>query len=116
MEFGPRALGHRSILADPRSQTLNHDLNKRLQRMESMPFAPVCLPEAFTDLFDISQHASLIPFYHMTMLCKVNEKWASKIPAVVHVDGTARPQYLLKEENEFLCKVLAAFRDLTGIP
>lgn len=116
MEFGPRALGHRSILADPRSQTLNHDLNKRLQRTEYMPFAPVCLPEAFTDLFDISQHASLIPFYHMTMLCKVNEKWASKIPAVVHVDGTARPQYLLKEENEFLYKVLAAFRDLTGIP
>ena len=116
MEFGPRALGHRSILADPRSRTVNYDLNKRLQRTEYMPFAPVCLPEAFTDLFETSKHASLIPFYHMTMLCKVNEKWVSKIPAVVHVDGTARPQYLLKEENEVLHMILDAFRDLTGIP
>ncbi len=116
MEFGPRALGHRTILADPRSRTLNLELNKRLQRTEYMPFAPVCLPDAFSDLFEVSKHSSLIPFHHMTMLCKVKDEWASKIPAVVHVDGTARPQYLLKEENEVLYEIMVAFLELTGIP
>lgn len=115
-EFGPRALCNRTILADPRSKVVNQDLNNRLRRTEYMPFAPVCLADRFAELFDIERHASLKPFAYMTMLCSVRTAWRERIPAVVHVDGTARPQYLTEAESPFAYSVLKSFELLTGVP
>jgi len=116
MEFGPRALCSRTILADPRSKTVNSDLNEKLNRSEYMPFAPVVLDEYMSIIFDLERHASLKPFQYMTMLCRVRPEWVSKIPAVVHTDNTARPQSVLKDQNTFIWKLINRFRELTGIP
>ncbi len=116
MEFGPRALLHRSILADPRNASINATLNARLKRTEFMPFAPVCLEDRFSELFDVSTHGSLKPFEFMTMTCKVHEAWRSRIPAVVHVDGTARPQLLRRGHHPLAESILEAFDKETGVP
>lgn len=116
MEFGPRALLHRSILADPRDASINATLNARLKRTEFMPFAPVCLEDRFAELFDVSAHGSLKPFEFMTMTCRVHEAWRSRIPAVVHVDGTARPQLLRRGANPMAQEILEAFERATGVP
>jgi carbamoyltransferase len=116
MEFGPRALCSRTILADPRSKTVNADLNKKLNRSEYMPFAPVVQEEYMSILFDIERHSNLKPFQYMTMLCKVRSEWVNKIPAVVHTDNTARPQSVVKDKNIFVWNLIEKFRELTGIP
>jgi len=115
MEFGPRALGNRTILADPRDASINKRLNQRLNRTEFMPFAPVILKEFANDiLLDYEIGTDNAPF--MTSCWKVREEWQRKIPAVVHVDGTARPQVISKEINPYYYDVVRAFFDLTGIP
>jgi carbamoyltransferase len=116
MENGPRALGNRSLLADPRRADLNDVLNARLKRTEYMPFAPMALEEQFTEVFDTSRHASLTPFRYMTMVCSVRPEWRSRIPAVTHIDGTARPQLLTESTYPFAYSVTKAFYELTGIP
>lgn len=116
MEFGPRALLNRSILADPRESQLNRTLNKRLNRTEFMPFAPVCLEKNFERIFEVSNIEDWRPFEFMTLTCGVREQWKNKIPAVVHVDGTARPQILRDKRNVIMEEVLLNFEALTGIP
>ena len=115
MEFGPRALGNRTILADPRDKRINDVLNKRLSRTEFMPFAPVILEDfASQVLIDYQVGKANAPF--MTSCWKVVPEWAKLMPAVVHVDGTARPQVISRETNPFYYDIVKAFYERTGVP
>jgi carbamoyltransferase len=116
MEFGPRALGHRSILARPTERSLNDELNRRLSRTEFMPFAPSCLIEAADDIFDIKKDCLKYPAEFMTITFDVRPEWVSRIQAVSHVDDTARPQLVRKETNPEYHALISAYRDLSGIP
>jgi carbamoyltransferase len=116
MEFGPRALLHRSIIADPRNKEINDTLNRRLRRTEFMPFAPVCKFEDASTLFHIDNFKDLTSFEYMTMTCGVRENWIERIPAVVHVDKTARPQILPVNDSSFASEILTEFKSQTGIP
>lgn len=115
MEFGPRALGHRSILADPRKKEVNDELNKRLKRSEFMPFAPSALTEYADEIFvgvEPGRHTAEF----MTITFIVSEAWRDKVKAVVHVDHTARPQLVRKDRNAAYYAVIDAYRRKTGIP
>jgi carbamoyltransferase len=110
-ELGPRALGHRSILADPRSPTMKDHLNARVKFREAFrPYAPMVLLEYANDIFDLIQPS---PF--MLFACDVRAKYQPLIPAVTHVDGTARVQTVDGQEP-FLRALLMAFHRRTGIP
>jgi carbamoyltransferase len=115
MEFGPRALGARSILASPADHAINDNLNKRLERSEFMPFAPYVLDEDAAKVFDITP-VNRYAARFMTITCGVRPEWRDRIPAVVHVDGTARPQIVRDAENPLYAAILRGFRDKTGLP
>lgn len=111
-ELGPRALGHRSFLADPRRADLRERLNAEIKRRESFrPFAPVVLREAVADYFIESN-----PSYFMSFVAAVREEKRAVIPGVTHVDGSARYQVLREQDNPTLCKLINAFARLTGVP
>jgi carbamoyltransferase len=115
MEFGPRALGARSILASPVRREVNDTINKRLNRSEFMPFAPVVLAEHVASIFDIhdgNAHAARF----MTITCAVRPEWRDRIPAVVHVDGSARPQIIDGDDLPLYRQVLELFYKRTGLP
>jgi len=115
MEYGPRALGARSILASPADAGVNQALNKRLERTEFMPFAPVVGEADAAELFDIggvNRYAARF----MTIACDVKPAWRERISAVVHVDGSARPQIVSRAENPIYFDILAAFKARTGLP
>jgi carbamoyltransferase len=114
MEFGPRALCNRSILADPRDKNINKVINDRLKRTEFMPFAPVVKLENFEKYFDISSSQSIFPFKYMTMTCKVKIDNAKDFPGVVHVDQTARPQIIERISDELTWEILNEFEKLSG--
>lgn len=115
MEIGPRALGNRTILADARDNRINDILNKRLGRSEFMPFAPVILEEYAEEILqDYKIGIDNAPY--MTSCWHVNKSWEQKIPGVVHVDGTVRPQVLKRETNPYYYDVIEEFRKVTGIP
>ena len=114
LEYGPRALGNRSILARPDDPSINDWLNARLDRSEYMPFAPVTLASIAPTLYEgLEAAASCVPF--MTVALPVTGA-GQEHAAVVHVDGTARPQVLRPEDNPGLHAILAAFHRRTGIP
>src|ERR1700722_6714093 len=115
MEFGPRALGARSILASPADHAINDDLNRRLERSEFMPFAPYVLDEHADEVFEITP-VNRYAARFMTITCGVKPEWRAKIPAVVHVDGTARPQIVRASENPLYAAILRGFRAKTGLP
>jgi carbamoyltransferase len=115
MEFGPRALGARSILASPADHAINDDLNRRLERSEFMPFAPYVLDEDANSVFEITP-VNRYAARFMTITCGVKPAWRAKIPAVVHIDGTARPQIVRDQENPLYAAILRRFRDTTGLP
>ena len=115
MEMGPRALGARTILANPDKRDINDSINKRLQRTEFMPFAPYVLDIDAEDVFEISDKVKYACKF-MTITAKVKPKWADKIAAVVHVDGTARPQIIERAENPLYYDILEQFKDKTGLP
>ena len=115
MEYGPRALGARSILASPADAGVNAALNKRLERTEFMPFAPMVSEDDAAELFDIggvNRYAARF----MTIACDVKPAWRERIPAVVHVDGSARPQIVSRADNPLYFDILAAFKAKTGLP
>jgi carbamoyltransferase len=116
MEFGPRALGSRSLLLDPRDNSIQVSVNARLKRTEFMPFAPMVLEEHFHEWFDISPSQTMTPFKYMTMTCNVKKSKAHEISAVVHVDGTARPQTVNAAENNSAYGIISEFMKITGIP
>lgn len=112
LEFGPRALGNRSILADPRNPDMKDIINKKIKLRESFrPFAPSILIENFKDYFDYSQN---VPF--MNQVIEVREKMKKAIPAVVHVDGTARVHTVSKDINKKYYELIKKFKEKTGIP
>jgi carbamoyltransferase len=115
MEFGPRALGNRSLLLDPRDKNIVRKVNQRLQRTEFMPFAPMILESEFGNWFS-SSSALREPFYYMTMTCEVLEERRLNVPAITHVDGTARPQIVNAESNPFAFNIIEEFMKLTGVP
>jgi carbamoyltransferase len=115
MEFGPRALGARSIIASPSDAAINDNLNKRLDRSEFMPFAPYVLEEDAERVFEIT-NVNRYAARFMTITCAVRPEWRERIPAVVHVDGTARPQIVRDEANPLFAAILRRFRDTTGLP
>ncbi len=115
MEYGPRALGNRSILYAPTDPTINDWLNKKLQRTEFMPFAPSSLEdlaEASYEHVDKSLHAARF----MTVAYRVTSSFAEQCPAVVHVDQTARPQLVSARTNPGYEKILRRYHERTGIP
>lgn len=114
MEFGPRALGNRTLLIDPRDARINYEVNKRLNRTEFMPFAPICLENDFLELFQIPLKFDNFKF--MTETCKVRDKYKDVFPAAIHVDGTARPQFIPNGANPLLERILIDFKLRTGCP
>jgi len=114
MEFGPRALGARSIVASPANAGINASLNERLQRTEFMPFAPYVLAADARDVFHIDERNAYACKF-MTITVGVRPEWRQRIPAVVHVDGTARPQIITDDDNPLYAAILRHFRDLTGL-
>ena len=115
MEFGPRALGNRSMLARPTDAEINRTLNARLARTEFMPFAPSVLEEHAAGIFDnVGKSADCLRF--MTITCNVKPEWRGRIPAVVHVDGTARPQTVSRATNPLYWELIEAYRLRSGIP
>jgi carbamoyltransferase len=115
MEYGPRALGARSILANPSRQETHDLLNKRLSRSEFMPFAPIITTEKAATVFDVnSVNAYACRF--MTITCNVKPEWRERIAAVVHVDGSARPQTIERETNPLYYDILSAFERESGLP
>ncbi len=111
-EWGPRALGNRSIVADPRRPEMKEILNRRIKHREIFrPFAPSILAESVADYFEES-HPS--PF--MTLAYSVRAEKRGKIPAPTHVDGTGRLQTVTREANPRYHGLISAFRDLTGVP
>ncbi len=115
MEFGPRALGARSIVADPRNKDVNDVLNKRLKRSEFMPFAPSVLID-YADQFFTNIGPAMHTAEFMTMTFDVKKELVDKVPAVVHIDNTARPQFVRKDRNENYYHLIEAFYSVTGIP
>jgi len=110
-EYGPRALGHRSLLAhpgDPDTQTRMNDVKGREQ---FRPIAPMVRAERFADIFD-----GVYPSPYMLFVHRVRPEWKDRIPAVVHVDGTARVQTVHDETEPLVAEMLAEFERLTGLP
>ncbi len=110
-EFGPRALGHRSLLADPRRIENLERLNDVKGREQFRPVAPMVLEEDAQDIFT-GRH----PSPHMLFVHEVAEAWKGRIPAVVHVDGTARVQTVNAADEPLVARMLASFRERTGVP
>jgi carbamoyltransferase len=108
-EFGPRALGNRSILADPRDPNIKDKVNLIKQRELFRPFAPVVLEEFASEWFDMNFTS---PYMQYAVKCK----YPDKVPAVVHVDGTSRVQTVNKEQHPRLHMLLRKFYWETGIP
>jgi carbamoyltransferase len=115
MEYGPRALGHRSILYQTTDPSINDWLNERLLRTEFMPFAPATLQEYADECFEGLDGARDSARF-MTITFNCTEKMRAQSPGVVHVDGTARPQILDPETAPDFYKIAMAYHKLTGIP
>jgi len=110
MEWGPRALGNRSILADPRNAEMKYTLNEKIKHRESFrPFAPCILEEHLSEYFDID-----IPSPYMLFVAPV--KKPEKIPAVTHVDGTGRLQTVSKDTNPLYYDLIKEFYKITDVP
>ena len=115
MEYGPRALGNRSILYQPTDPTVNDWLNRKLKRTEFMPFAPVTLAE-YADQCYKNMDGGRYPAEFMTITFDCTDWMANNCPAVVHIDGTARPQIIKKETNPGYYKIVDEYRKMTGLP
>ena len=111
-EFGPRALGNRSIIADPRSPEMKDILNRRVKfRQAFRPFAPIVLAEREDEIFEGGHDSP-----YMLLAKPVRAEWKDKIPSIVHVDGTARVQTVREETNPPLYRLLKEFEAVTGVP
>jgi carbamoyltransferase len=111
-EFGPRALGHRSFLADPRRHNMKDHLNLTVKKRENFrPFAPVILAEQVKEYFEQDY-----PIYCMSFVAKVQKEMQSFLPAITHVDGTARFQVLREQDNPEFYALIQAFAKESGVP
>lgn len=114
MEYGPRALGNRSILANPTETSINTILNKRLDRTEFMPFAPSVLSEDAQTYFDLTD-GNLHAAEFMTITCNIHPDKQHLIPAVCHIDGTARPHVVHRAANQSYYEIITEFKKRTGL-
>ena len=110
-EAGPRALGCRSIIAPPTSLVMKNWLNRLKDREEYRPVAPICLESEASKIFNPGTPDPYMLFDH-----KVRDNWKDKIPAVVHLDGTARLQTVSESESIITFKLLTAYEKLSGVP
>ena len=115
MEYGPRALGNRSIFANPFCKDINDELNCRLKRTEFMPFAPAIMEECANDYLLNWTPAQLAARF-MTMAYDATSLCNEKAPAIVHVDGTTRPQVVRKTDNPRFHSIIDNFYNITGVP
>jgi carbamoyltransferase len=110
-ELGPRALGNRSILADPRRSDLRNHINREIKLREDFrPFAPSVIAEEVSRYFDCNFHSP-----YMLFVAPVRRGWARRIPAVVHHDGSARLHTVTKSSNEKFYRLLSEFKKVTGL-
>jgi carbamoyltransferase len=115
MEFGPRALGNRSLLADPRRPDMRNILNQKVKHREDFrPFAPSVLAEHADQWFEVGAHARSHEF--MLFACGVKPDRKDRIPAVLHQDGTARLQLVQRDSNPRYHELISCFHELTGVP
>lgn len=117
-EWGPRALGNRSILADPRRAEMKDTVNAKIKFREPFrPFAPVILEERLSDFYDgPSDGARCYPLRYMLMVLNTRDGAAERIPAVTHEGGTGRVQTIRQEWNPLYHQVVKAFGEATGVP
>jgi carbamoyltransferase len=122
-ELGPRALGHRSILADPRKKGLVRFINQQVKKRESFrPFAPSALAEYASDWFELtrdekfdqSQSNNASPYMSITAMVRKEKR--AQIPAVTHVDGSSRLQTVTRESDPLYHKLISKFYEMTGVP
>lgn len=110
-EYGPRALGHRSLLCDPRRPENLGRMNAIKGREEFRPVAPMVLAERAPEIFE-----GVHPSPYMLFVHRVRPEWVERIPAVVHVDGTARIQTVDERDEPLVAAMLRAFEERTGVP
>jgi carbamoyltransferase len=116
MELGPRALGNRSILADPRQDYMRHKINTIIKKREDFrPFAPAVIAEQAPEFFEIDEK-NILEYKHMVMLASVREPYKNILPAVIHINGTARVQTVFRSECPKLWEVINEFGKITKIP
>jgi len=112
MELGARALGNRSILANPLLEDTKGILNDHVKHRENWrPFCPSILEEYGKDFFERTVHPG-----YMVVATKVRDEKAGLIPSAVHVDGTARPQFVSRKTNPYFWEILEEFRKITNVP
>jgi carbamoyltransferase len=115
MEFGPRALGNRSLLADPRRPDMRNILNQRIKHREDFrPFAPSALAERADEWFEVGGLQRSHEF--MLFACPVKADRRDRIPAIVHKDGSARLQIVRRESNPRFHELISCFYEQTGVP
>lgn len=115
MEFGPRALGNRSLLADPRRPDMRNILNQMVKHREDFrPFAPSVLAEHADEWFEVGAHSRSHEF--MLFACRVKAGQRDRIPAVLHKDGSARVQLVRRESNPRFHELIFCFHGRTGVP
>lgn len=113
-EWGPRALGSRSIVADPRKPEMKDIVNAKIKFREAFrPFAPSCLMEKASDLFDIERPEEQYPTRFMLYVVPVK---SDQVPAITHVDGTGRVQGVIREHNPRYHRLIEKFGEATGVP
>ena len=113
-ELGPRSLGNRSVIMEATNRYNHSHLNQRFGRDETMPFAPIVLNEKAKEVFDIKSSEFASEF--MTLCHNVKEEWKEKIPAVTHLDGTARPQIVKEDVHPVFYNILHHYDKWTNIP
>lgn len=121
-EWGPRALGNRSILADPRNPKMKEIMNGKVKFREAFrPFAPSVIAEHAQEVFELptTNHQLLtnhFPLRFMLYVVPVKKEWQKKVPAINHADNTARPQLVYEKDNPLYHKLISAFYEKTGVP
>jgi carbamoyltransferase len=116
-EWGPRALGHRSILADPRRVEMKEVVNTKIKFREPFrPFAPVILEERTQEYFDMPSPEKYYPARYMLLVTNIPEAKRDDIQAVCHVGGTGRLQTIRREWNPAYYRVVEKFGEATGVP
>ncbi|MDP1771427.1 MAG: carbamoyltransferase N-terminal domain-containing protein [Methylobacter sp.] len=115
MEYGPRALGNRTVMAACNDPTINVWLNKKFARTEFMPFAPVILQEQAKEYFPEWKDDHISARF-MTLTYNVSDIAKKNIPAAVHIDNTARPQVLRREDNSDYYDIIKEYYGITGVP
>ena len=111
-ESGPRALGHRSIVADPRNPNIRNHINQKVKNREWFrPFAPFVLAEHYDEWFE-----DFVPSRYMSYVASVRSEKIDQVPGITHVDGTARPQVVYPGEAPFFHELLTRWNDKTGVP